>query len=137
MRYLGLDLGTKTLGVAISRSGIIVNKLNTIRHENNLKFLLNEVIKICEEESIDLVVLGYPKHMNNTVGEKALYVEKFKKLLECQKIKVELQDERLSTVSAEKMLINFDLSRQKRKEIIDSVAASIILEDYLKRRNNG
>ncbi len=137
MRYLGLDLGTKTLGVAISRSGIIVNKLNTIRHENNLKFLVTEVKKICLEESIDLVVLGYPKHMNNTVGEKSLYVEKFKKLLECQNIKVELQDERLSTVSAEKMLINFDLSRQKRKEIIDSVAASIILEDYLKRRNNG
>lgn len=137
MRYLGLDLGTKTLGVAISRSGIIVNKLNTIRHENNLKFLLNEVIKICEEESIDLVVLGYPKYMNNTIGEKALYIEKFKKLLESRKIKVELQDERLSTVSAEKMLINFDVSRQKRKEIIDSVAATIILEDYLKRRNNG
>ena len=137
MRYLGLDLGTKTLGVAISRSGIIVNKLNTIRHENNLKFLLNEVIKICEEESIDLIVLGYPKNMNNTIGEKALYIEKFKKLLESRKIKVELQDERLSTVSAEKMLINFDVSRQKRKEIIDSVAATIILEDYLKRRNNG
>ena len=137
MRYLGLDLGTKTLGVAISRSGIIVNKLNTIRHENNLKFLLNEVIKICEEESIDLVVLGYPKNMNNTIGEKALYIVKFKKLLESRKIKVELQDERLSTVSAEKMLINFDVSRQKRKEIIDSVAATIILEDYLKRRNNG
>ena len=137
MRYLGLDLGTKTLGVAISRSGIIVNKLNTIRHENNLKFLLNEVIKICEEESIDLVVLGYPKNMNNTIGKKALYIEKFKKLLESRKIKVELQDERLSTVSAEKMLINFDVSRQKRKEIIDSVAATIILEDYLKRRNNG
>jgi RNAse H domain protein, YqgF family len=137
VRYLGLDLGTKTLGVAISRSGIIVNKLNTIRHENNLKFLLNEVIKICEEESIDLVVLGYPKNMNNTIGEKALYIEKFKKLLESRKIKVKLQDERLSTVSAEKMLINFDVSRQKRKEIIDSVAATIILEDYLKRRNNG
>ena len=137
MRYLGLDLGTKTLGVAISRSGIIVNKLNTIRHENNLKFLLNEVIKICEEESIDLVALGYPKNMNNTIGEKALYIEKFKKLLESRKIKVELQDERLSTVSAEKMLINFDVSRQKRKEIIDSVAATIILEDYLKRRTNG
>ena len=137
MRYLGLDLGTKTLGVAISRSGIIVNKLNTIRHENNLKFLLNEVIKICEVESIDLVVLGYPKNMNNTIGEKALYIEKFKKLLESRKIKVELQDERLSTVSAEKMLINFDVSRQKRKEIIDSVAATIILEDYLKRRTNG
>lgn len=137
MRYLGLDLGTKTLGVAISRSGIIVNKLNTIRHDNNLKFLLSEVKKIFEDENIDIVVLGYPKHMNNTVGEKALYIEKFKKLLESNGIKVELQDERLSTVSAEKMLINFDVSRQKRKEIIDSVAATIILEDYLKRSNNG
>ena len=137
MRYLGLDLGTKTLGVAISRSGIIVNKLNTIRHDNNLKFLLSEVKKVCEDENIDIVVLGYPKHMNNTVGEKALYIEKFKKLLEFNGIKVELQDERLSTVSAEKMLINFDVSRQKRKEIIDSVAATIILEDYLKRSNNG
>ncbi len=137
MRYLGLDLGTKTLGVAISRSGIIVNKLNTIRHDNNLKFLLSEVKKVCEDEIIDIVVLGYPKHMNNTVGEKALYIEKFKKLLESNGIKVELQDERLSTVSAEKMLINFDVSRQKRKEIIDSVAATIILEDYLKRSNNG
>lgn len=137
MRYLGLDLGTKTLGVAISRSGIIVNKLNMIRHDNNLKFLLSEVKKVCEDENIDIVVLGYPKHMNNTVGEKALYIEKFKKLLESNGIKVELQDERLSTVSAEKMLINFDVSRQKRKKIIDSVAATIILEDYLKRSNNG
>ena len=137
MRYLGLDLGTKTLGVAISRSGIIVNKFNTIRHDNNLKFLLSEVKKVCEDENIDIVVLGYPKHMNNTVGEKALYIEKFKKLLESNGIKVELQDERLSTVSAEKMLINFDVSRQKRKKIIDSVAATIILEDYLKRSNNG
>jgi RNAse H domain protein, YqgF family len=137
VRYLGLDLGTKTLGVAISRSGIIVNKFNTIRHDNNLKFLLSEVKKVCEDENIDIVVLGYPKHMNNTVGEKALYIEKFKKLLESNGIKVELQDERLSTVSAEKMLINFDVSRQKRKKIIDSVAATIILEDYLKRSNNG
>ena len=137
MRFLGLDLGTKTLGVAISRSGIIVNKLNTIKHDNNLKFLVKEVKALCDEENIDIVVLVYPKNMNNTIGEKALYIEKFKKLLESMGIKVELQDERLSTVSAEKMLINFDVSRQKRKEIIDSVAATIILEDYLKRRTNG
>lgn len=137
MRYLGLDLGTKTLGVAISRSGIIVNKLNTIKHDNNLNVLVKEIKKICEEEKIDIIVLGYPKNMNNTIGEKALYIEKFKQKLESNGLFVELQDERLSTVSAEKMLINFDVSRQKRKEIIDSVAATIILEDYLKRRNNG
>lgn len=137
MRYLGLDLGTKTLGVSISRSGIIVNKLNTIKHDNNLNVLVKEIKKICEEEKIDIIVLGYPKNMNNTIGEKALYIEKFKQKLESNGLFVELQDERLSTVSAEKMLINFDVSRQKRKEIIDSVAATIILEDYLKRRNNG
>lgn len=73
MRFLGLDLGTKTLGVAISRSGIIVNKLNTIKHDNNLKFLVKEVKALCDEENIDIVVLGYPKNMNNTIGEKALY----------------------------------------------------------------
>ena len=74
MRFLGLDLGTKTLGVAISRSGIIVNKLNTIKHDNNLKFLVKEVKALCDEENIDIVVLGYPKNMNNTIGEKALYI---------------------------------------------------------------
>ena len=139
MRYLGLDLGSRTLGVAVSDpSGIIASSYGIIRHDENYKELVNEVEKIVNEKNIDEIVLGLPKNMNNTLGEKAKLSYIFKDMLEQRlKIKVNLVDERLTTKQATDLLISNDTSRKKRKKVIDAVAATIILQSYLdmKERN--
>lgn len=139
MRYLGLDLGTKTLGVAISdKTNIMSSSLKVLRYINgDYLFLINELRKIIEEYEISTLVLGYPKNMNNSVGEAAERVEKFKSLLEEKlNIKVVLIDERLSTVEAKNILISNDMRRKKRKKIIDGVAAMVILDTYLRKKGN-
>ena len=136
MRYLGLDLGSRTLGIAISdNNGIIANNYKTIRHNEEYSYLAREVKKIVEQEDICAIVLGYPKNMNNTVGFKAKLSEDFKVSLEnILDIPVYLQDERLSTKEATDLLILGNTSRKKRKKIVDSVAATIILQSFLDRR---
>ena len=134
MRYLGLDLGTKTLGLAIS-NGKIASTLKTIRYENIDKLIL-ELQNIISEYKIDLLILGLPKNMNNTMGTSALETLEFKKKLEKLNYKVILQDERLSTVSAHNYMIKADLSRKKRKEKVDALAATIILQTFLDKENN-
>lgn len=139
MRYLGLDLGTKTLGVAISdKTNIMSSSLKVLRYsDGDYLFLINELRKIIEEYEISTLVLGYPKNMNNSVGEAAERVEKFKSLLEENlNINVVLIDERLSTVEAENILISNDMRRKKRKKIIDGVAAMVILDTYLRKKGN-
>jgi len=139
MRYLGLDLGSKTLGIAISDiTGIIASSYTTIRHNAEYKRLVSEVGKIAEEKQVDEIVLGFPKNMNNTLGEKAKLSYKFKKMLEDElNIKVHLVDERLTTKQATDLLIFNDTSRKKRKKVVDKMAATIILQSYLdmKERN--
>ncbi len=136
MRYLGLDLGSKTLGIAISdQTGMIARSLKIIRHEEEYERLLKEIKKLVEEEKIEGIVLGYPKNMNNTIGEKAKLSETFKEQLEKEcKIKVELEDERLTTKQATDILISNNTSRKKRKKVIDSMAATIILQSYLDKK---
>ena len=134
MKYLGLDLGTKTLGLAIS-NGKIASSLKTIRYEDIGKLIL-ELQSIISEYNIDLLVLGLPKNMNNTIGPRALETLEFKEKLEKLNYKVVLQDERLSTVSAHNYMLKADLSRKKRKEKVDSLAATIILQTYLDKENN-
>ena len=136
MVYLGLDLGTKTLGISKS-NGVIATFYKTIRHEENYDYLIDELKKIIELEHVDIVVLGYPKNMNNTLGDAVERTISFKDKLE-QKVNMEvhLVDERLSTVEAENYLINEDMRREDRKKVIDAVAASIILDTYL-RMNKG
>lgn len=139
MRYLGLDLGTKTLGIAISdKTNIMSSSLKVLRYSNgDYLFLINELRKIIEKYEISTLVLGYPKNMNNSVGEAAERVEKFKSLLEENlNINVVLIDERLSTVEAENILISNDMRRKKRKKIIDGVAAMVILDTYLRKKGN-
>lgn len=138
MRYLGLDLGTKTMGVAISdKSNTISTSLKTINYQNYDELIL-EIEKIVKKYDITTFVLGYPKNMNNTVGIRAEETIKFKNRLENYfSLPVVLMDERLSTVEAENVLISADLSRKKRKKVIDSMAASIILDTYLRRIKNG
>lgn len=139
MRYLGLDLGTKTLGVAVSdKTGLIATSLTILRHDNDYDFLIEELKKIIKEKEIETIVLGLPKNMNNTIGERGEMVLSFKeKLEESISLPVILEDERLTTKVAENILISADVSRRKRKKVIDKMAANVILQSYLDRRNNG
>lgn len=135
MRYLGLDLGSRTLGIAVSETGLIASNYKTIRHEEEYDRLLDEVKALVEELKIDTVVLGFPKNMNNTIGPKGELSLEFKEKLEkLINIPVVLQDERLSTKSALDTLIKGNVSRKDRKKVVDSVAATIILQTYLDRR---
>ena len=139
MKYLGLDLGTRTLGLSISDlTHTIASTYKTIRYEeNDYEFLLNELKKIIEAEKIGKLVLGLPKNMNNTIGESAERCLNFKKLLEENlNIEVEMQDERLTTVEAHNYMIEANMSRKKRKQKIDSLAANIILQTYLDRKKD-
>lgn len=134
MNYLGLDLGTKTLGLAISK-GVIATTLKTIRYDDIDKLIeqLNEIIL---DNKIDIIVLGMPKNMNHTIGPRPIETLEFKQKLENLNYNVVLQDERLSTVSAHNYMIKADLSRKKRKEKVDALAATIILQTYLDKENN-
>lgn len=136
MRYLGLDLGSHTLGISISETGVIAHNYDVIRHKEEYDHLVNVVRDIVKEEKIDVIVLGYPKNMNNTVGVKGELSIEFKNKLEKKiNIPVYLQDERLTTVIANNTLIQGDVSRKNRKKVVDSVAATIILQDYLNGRD--
>ena len=137
MRYLGLDLGSRTLGVAVSdKTGLIASTYKTIRHNEEYDRLLDEVVSLVSELEIDAIVLGFPKNMNNTVGPKGELSLEFKSKLEgLLSIPIYLQDERLTTKSATDMLIQGNVSRKNRKKVVDSVAATIILQTYLDRRD--
>ena len=133
MRYLGLDLGSHTLGVSISdKGGVLANSLNTIRHEEDYPFLIQKVCELVSTYEVDAIVLGFPKNMNNTIGPKGELSLHFKEELEKKlSIPIFLQDERLTTKSAHDVLIMGNMSRKKRKKVVDSVAATIILQSYL------
>ena len=133
MNYLGLDLGTRTLGLAFSK-GQIASTLTTIRYVTKDE-LLNKLKQVIEEYNIDILVLGLPKNMNNSLGPRAQETLEFKEQLEKLNYKVVLQDERLSTVAAHNYMISADMSRKKRKEKVDSLAATIILQTYLDKEN--
>ena len=136
MRYIGLDLGSRTLGVSLSDpGGIIASSLTIIRHNEEYERLVNDVKKIVDEYKVEKIVLGLPKNMNGTIGLKGELSYKFKEMLE-EKLKLEviLEDERLSTVEATNLLISNDTSRKKRKKVVDSLAATIILQSYLDKK---
>ena len=136
MKYLGLDLGTRTLGLAISDpTGLIATSYKIIRHNEEYDKLVEILNDEIIDNNIDELVLGFPKNMDNTIGERGQIALQFKDMLEAElKIPVHMQDERLSTVEATNLLISNDLSRNKRKKVIDSVAATIILQSYLDRK---
>lgn len=136
MRILGLDFGQKTIGVAISDPfGWTAQGVEIIRRdkEESVNKSIERIGQIIKEYSVEKIILGYPKNMNNTVGERGKKTEVFKKKLEktFNNIEVILWDERLSTVGAERSLLEADLSRKKRKNVIDKMAAVFILQGYL------
>ena len=134
MRYLGLDLGSKTLGVSISdRTNTIASIYKTIFFkEDDYDSLIPEIKNIVKEEDISVIVLGFPKNMNNTIGKRAEITLDFKKKLEDNiDIKVELMDERLTSVISNNVLISANVSRKKRKKKVDGMAALLILQSYI------
>ena len=139
MKFLGLDLGTKSLGVAISDiTKTIASPLKTIVFdEDDYEGAIKELSSIIDAQPIEKIVLGFPKNMNNSIGPRALVTLSFKEMLEkAFDIEVVLQDERLSTKEASSYMIEADMSRRKRKKKIDSLAANIILQTYLDKRKD-
>lgn len=133
-KILGLDLGTRTIGIAISDSlEMIASAVETYRfREDDFDSALKRVVEISKERNVNKIVLGYPKHMNGDVGDKALLCEDFRnKLIDSLGLEVILVDERWTTKLAQNRLLEFDLSRNKRKQIIDKMAAVVILQNYL------
>lgn len=133
-KILGLDLGSKTCGIAISDAlGIIASGLETYRfEENDYDDCLLHIEEIVKQNNIHTIVLGLPKHMNGDIGIRAQLSIDFKKMLEEKMgVNVILVDERLTTVVAEKSLIYANVSRKKRKKVIDKMAAVTILQGYL------
>lgn len=134
MRCLGLDLGSKTLGIAISdRTNLIASVYTTLRfNDEDYNSLIEPLREIILKEEIDTLVLGLPKNMNNTLGERAMITFEFKNMLEKEfGLRVVMEDERLTSVSANNILISADMSRNKRKKKVDGIAAEIILQGYL------
>lgn len=134
MKYIGLDLGSKTLGIAISDSmGMIARTYGTYRfNDDDYDSAVNYIIGICKKELVNDIVLGMPKHMNGDIGIRGNISNDFKrKIEELSSIKVSLWDERLSTVSANRVMLQGNMSREKRKEKKDELAAVVILQAYL------
>ena len=135
MRVLGLDFGSKTVGVAVSDALMITAQpVETItrKDENKLRQTLARIEQLAKEYEVDKIVLGMPKNMNNTLGERAEKTIAFKENLERRSgIEVILWDERLTTKAAEQVLIESNVRRENRKEYIDQIAAVFILQGYL------
>jgi putative Holliday junction resolvase len=130
---MALDLGTKTIGVAVSDvTGLIARGVETLHRQGNVKDFarLDEII---HQEEVNVVVIGYPKNMNGSIGERAKASEAYREELAKRypQMKIVLWDERLSTVAAEKVLVAADMQRKKRRKIIDMMAAVVILQNYL------
>ena len=133
-KILGLDLGSRTCGIAMSDAlGLIAHGVETYHFkENHYKSAAYHIKGIVEENQIHIIVLGLPKHMNGDLGERAQISIDFKERLEkMMDVEVVLVDERLTTVVAENQLIFADVSRKKRKQVIDKMAAVQILQGYL------
>ena len=140
MRIMGLDLGTKTVGVAISDAlQLTAQGIEIIRRkdENKLRQTLARIESLIIEYEVEEIVLGLPKHMNNDLGDRAQFSLEFKEKLERRTgLPVELWDERLTTVSADRIMMEAGVRREDRKEYVDKIAATIILQGYLDHKNN-
>ena len=137
MRILGIDLGRRTVGIAVSdEAEIIASPIETYRiRENDLQGALSCVKMAIEEYGIQKIVLGLPKNMNGTIGPQAEYCLEFQKMLEeATKLEVVMIDERMTSIMANNLMLDADLSRDKRKQNVDKLAASIILQSYLDKK---
>lgn len=139
LRIMGLDYGQATVGVAISDELLLTAQgIEVIRRkeENKLRQTLQRIEALIKEYDVELIVLGYPKNMNNTIGERAEKSEQFAQMLQRRtNLSVILWDERLTTVSAHNAMIEGNVRREKRAKVVDKVAAVFILQGYLDNRS--
>ena len=138
MKYIGLDLGSRTLGVAISdEMGILARTYDTLRfRDDDYEKAIEYTIDICKKEKVSTVVLGLPKHMNGDEGVRAQISFDFKAEIEKRSdIKVVLMDERLTTVIVDKAMISANVRRKDRHEKKDEMAAVVILQNYLDKKS--
>lgn len=132
MRILGLDVGDKTIGVAVSDPlGLTAQGITTINRKNENSDL-QELNKICVDYNVETIICGLPKNMNGTVGEQGEKVLQFCEILKSKiDIPIKMWDERLTTAAAHRAMLEANLSRSKRKKIVDKMAATYILQGYL------
>lgn len=135
MRIIGLDFGSKTVGVAVSDELLITAQgIEIVRRksENKLRQTLARIEELIKEYNVEKIVLGFPKNMNNSEGERCEKTLEFKEMLERRTgLTVELWDERLTTVAADNLMMEAGIRREDRKEYVDQIAASFILQGYL------
>lgn len=140
MRIMGLDFGSKTVGVAISDELLITAQgIEIIRRkeENKLRQTLARIEELITQYGVTEIVLGYPKNMNDTLGERVEKTDEFKEKLERRTgLSVSLWDERLTTVAADRAMMEAGVRRENRKDYVDQIAASFILQGYLDLRKN-
>ena len=139
MRLMGLDYGSKTVGVAVSDPlGLTAQGVETVwrKQENKLRQTLARIEELISEYQVERIVLGYPKNMNNTIGERAVKSLELKEKLEKRTgLPVVMWDERLTTAEAERTLMETGVRRENRKQYLDQMAAVLILQGYLDRSN--
>ena len=135
---MGLDVGNKTIGVALSDPMfLLANGLETIKRKNASSDI-ERLREIINDNDVELIVVGLPKNMNNTIGPQAMRVMSFVDLIKKQvDIEIVYQDERMTTIQSEAVLIDMDVRRENRKKYIDKIAATFILQTYLDRSRNG
>lgn len=135
---MGLDVGNKTIGVALSDPMfLLANGLETIKRKNASSDI-ERLKEIINDNDVELLVVGLPKNMNNTIGPQAMRVMSFVDLIKKQvDIEIVYQDERMTTIQSEVVLIDMDVRRENRKKYIDKIASTFILQTYLDRRKNG
>ena len=140
MRIMGLDFGSKTVGVAVSDELYLTAQgLEIIRRDKpgKLRQTLSRIEELVKEYNVESIVLGFPKNMNNTEGERCAKTLEFKELLEKRTgLSVELYDESLTTVMADKTMMEVGIRRENRKKYVDEIAAVFILQGYLDARKN-
>lgn len=140
MRIMGLDFGSKTVGVAVSDPlGLTAQPVEIVRRksENKLRQTLARIEELIREYRVTELVLGFPKNMNNTLGERAAKSLEFKEMLERRTgLPVVMWDERLTTVEANRAMIEGKVRREERGRYVDAIAAVLILQGYLDRRGN-
>lgn len=138
MRLMGLDVGDRRIGVAVSDPlGLFAQGISTIVRQDGTNKDIEEIKKIINQYQVEKIVIGLPKNMNNTIGPMGEKVMQYAKTVEKKTGKpVVLFDERLTTAAAERMLIQADVSRKKRKGVIDKIAAVYILQSYMENQKN-
>lgn len=137
MRAMGLDIGSVTVGVSLSDGlKMIASSYTVIRYEQENDELFQKIVDIIKEQEVDEIIVGMPYHMNGDFSlgceRTRRFEEKIKKLIDIKIVEI---DERMSTVSAQNALLTFDVSRKKRKQVVDKVAATVILQSYLDRKS--